>query len=382
MEYPNKHGVYRVGNLNFYSKLEAIEMHVRTGIHPHWDFNEAVFKSYDWTVEPQESITELYRRRAQQLREKYDYIVLMYSSGADSRNILDTFINNDIKLDELCSWVNYDATADKTNYLNAEIFENVLPQVSELQTTCPWLKHRIIDLTKHTIDYFSDSIKNKFDWIYDLNTFFNPNSATRANLPMKIKDWTDMMYAGKKVCILQGREKPRIIHKDGKFMLRFLDIIDDAASVSAQAGLKPYYDEFFYWQPDIPEIIIKQAHLIKNYLSQPNVEHLPFVSERKSDLAYREIDGKTHWLSQHGMHQLIYPQWDITTFQKPKMPSIIYSLRDTWFLDMERENHLIKNYKIGIDKLWKMLPDYWKNDPADMSKGVKCSTSIYYVLEK
>jgi hypothetical protein len=35
--------VYRLGDLKFYSKLEAIEMHAKTGVHLHWDFNEAAF---------------------------------------------------------------------------------------------------------------------------------------------------------------------------------------------------------------------------------------------------------------------------------------------------------------------------------------------------
>jgi hypothetical protein len=84
MTYQDKLGVYRVGDLKFYSKLQAIEMSTKTGIHLHWDFNEAVFDSYDWTVEPKDSLVELYRQRAQQLRNKYDYIILAYSGGADS----------------------------------------------------------------------------------------------------------------------------------------------------------------------------------------------------------------------------------------------------------------------------------------------------------
>ena len=77
MTYQDKLGVYRVGDLKFYSKLEAIEMHTKTGIHPHWDFNEAVFSSYDWTVEPKEDLLELYKQRAEQLRNQYDYIILI-----------------------------------------------------------------------------------------------------------------------------------------------------------------------------------------------------------------------------------------------------------------------------------------------------------------
>ena len=77
----DKLGVYRVGDLKFYSKLEAIEMHTKTGIHPHWDFNEAVFSCYDWTKEPLLSLQELYKIRALQLRKDYDYIILNYSKS-------------------------------------------------------------------------------------------------------------------------------------------------------------------------------------------------------------------------------------------------------------------------------------------------------------
>jgi hypothetical protein len=77
-------GCYRVGDLKFYSKLEAIETMQQTGIHLHWDFNEAVFGCYNWKQEPVDSLSDLYRRRAQQLRDQYDYIVLCYSGGADS----------------------------------------------------------------------------------------------------------------------------------------------------------------------------------------------------------------------------------------------------------------------------------------------------------
>jgi len=48
-----------------------------------------------------ESLDFLYALRARQLREKYDYLVLYFSGGADSTNILKTFIDNNIFLDEI-----------------------------------------------------------------------------------------------------------------------------------------------------------------------------------------------------------------------------------------------------------------------------------------
>ena len=64
-------------------------------------FNETVFKLIDWTVEPSQSLKELYVERCQQLRDKYDYLILSYSGGADSHEILYTFLENNIFIDEI-----------------------------------------------------------------------------------------------------------------------------------------------------------------------------------------------------------------------------------------------------------------------------------------
>ena len=63
-------GYYTVGPaFKTYSKLQAIEEMQRTGIHLEWHFNREKYSKYDWTTEPTESLDELYRRRAQQIRD-------------------------------------------------------------------------------------------------------------------------------------------------------------------------------------------------------------------------------------------------------------------------------------------------------------------------
>ena len=87
-------GFYRVGNLKLYSQIEALEISQRLNLPITWHFNDEVYSSFDWTKEPDESISELYKKRCEQLREKYDYLVLFYSGGADSDNILNSGPNN------------------------------------------------------------------------------------------------------------------------------------------------------------------------------------------------------------------------------------------------------------------------------------------------
>jgi len=33
-----------------------------------------------------------------------------------------------------------------------------------------------------------------------------------------------------------------------------------------------------------------------------------------------------------------------------------------------------------MEKLWQLMPDYWKNNPADLSKGFKNCWSREYIL--
>jgi hypothetical protein len=154
ISYPDKLGYYCVGDAKFYSKLEAIEHMTKTGSHLHWNFNEAVFSAYDWKSEPAESLGELYRRRAQQLRDQYDYVVLCYSGGSDSDNILHSFVDNDIRIDEVVSMINVEATGDRDSWLNEEIYKTAAPIVEELQKRQNF-RYRVVDLTPMQIDFFS-----------------------------------------------------------------------------------------------------------------------------------------------------------------------------------------------------------------------------------
>ena len=378
---PDRLGYYCIGDQKFYSKLAAIEAHTRTGHHPRWNFNDEVFGLEDWTKEPPESLDELYRQRAQQLRDRYDYIVLAYSGGADSHNVLHTFLKNEIKLDEVVSYVNVQATGDKNSWMNAEIFKVAEPHVRYLQENFPWLKYRLIDQTELILNHFGKD-KNKYAWIYQNNMMMSPNNTIKSNLPLLIKDWADIIDSGKKFCMLVGMDKPRIFHENGRFSFRFLDMIDASGDVSSMAGLKPYADEMFYWTPDLSAIVVKQAHIIKQYLSQNPVAQLPYVSKEKSDLAYRTENNTRYWLSNHGVHALIYSHWDSSTFSNGKTLSPILTPRDQWFFGIESTNNVHQNWQAGLRRLWELLPEYWRNDPNDIKAGIKGCWSKDYFLEK
>jgi hypothetical protein len=378
----DKFGYYRVGDLKTYSKLEAIELHARTGNHPEWVFNEAVFDSYNWQVEPQENLQTLYRQRAEQIRKKYDYLVLMYSGGADSSNILDTFVNNNIKLDECASFWALDADKDKDSHFSTEVAQVAIPRMRSL----PNIQHRLLDLSEIMNQVYTNN-DVKFDWIYFMNTYFSPNNYVRSHLRRLVPAYKALIDSGKSVCFIWGAEKPRVHQVDGKYCVRFQDLVDNVVSPWQQQNpVAGEYDELFYWSPDFVTGLIKQSHHIMRYLKQAPIDNVNFSStNQRYNYGSTVRDGQTWYLTADGINQLLYSTWDIKTISVGKPRSPIWSNRDDWFFKTIGWSEAGRNFLNGITKLDQVLTNnldgYWKNHKEDIVAGVKGCLSRPYFLE-
>jgi hypothetical protein len=94
-------GFYEINDIIVTNKIEALYLGSNLKKIPTWNFYNDSFKKFDWTKKPVRSIEQLYRARAQELRDKYDYISLSFSGGADSWNMLNVFLSNNIHIDEI-----------------------------------------------------------------------------------------------------------------------------------------------------------------------------------------------------------------------------------------------------------------------------------------
>ena len=101
IETNDKLGYYTVGQEKIHHKPIALMRATETNQFPEWHFNRTQLDAQVWDVEPSASLQELYRIRAQQIRDKYDYIRLEFSGGADSTVVLYSFLNNGIFVDEI-----------------------------------------------------------------------------------------------------------------------------------------------------------------------------------------------------------------------------------------------------------------------------------------
>jgi len=378
----DKFGFYQVDDLKFVSKFDAAYAASKKNLPIHWNFNESTFNLFNWEQEPVESLGELYRQRAQQLREKYDYLILWYSGGADSDNILDTFINNNIKLDEVASYVNYAADQNKFGFVNGEIFNLAVPKIEQIKATKqPWLEHTIIDICQLTVDYFQKP-SAKFDWTYNINQFVNPNCTARGKILETHKPWLDLIDRGLKVGFIFGADKPSVTGLHGKYYFKFTDTIDGSVTTHQQNQSKNgQFYELFYWQPDVPKIPIKQGHVVKNFLKKltENSQEASLTKSKLHSICSTTIGSKNYYIDLDTMHRLIYPTWYPRLYQvKPK--SLLFTERDQWFFNLPDSDPAKYAWRLGLQHRWDSTPDFLKNDPANMAKGFCIFKSKQYYL--
>jgi hypothetical protein len=81
-------GYWKVKNKKFISKHEALKYASVSNEAVHYVFFDHVWQNFDRSLLGTISLKELYKQRAQQLRDKYDYLILYFSGGADSYNVL------------------------------------------------------------------------------------------------------------------------------------------------------------------------------------------------------------------------------------------------------------------------------------------------------
>ena len=264
--HPDKFGFYTVGDYKTYSKIEAIQLSKTTAEPSVWHFNDEVFSAANWTQDPPIDLLELYKARARQIRDAYDYIVLFYSGGSDSDNILKAWIDAGCKIDEILSFNSYKGSDDPQSFMNAEITNVVLPRIQELKAQNIDFLFRSLDMSELNLEIINKN--SQFEYEYEMNFTLSPNNAARIFLRERIKDYVDKIASGKRLCFVWGIDKPYVFFDGQKYYFQFRDVVDTCVNPYVQKKYKQgWYDELFYWSPDAPLIPIKAAHIIKRFVT-------------------------------------------------------------------------------------------------------------------
>lgn len=331
-------GYWVVNNQIFYNKYKAMLYATQIGKEAKdvtFNFHDAHFDQFNWTEPSNKSLDQLYADHARRLRQKYDYLVLHYSGGPDSHNILDTFARNKILLDEIVirgsNFDNINVNEIKVENLDAECIVKALPLAKFYKETYfPHLKINFIDIRDQVIDWWKNT-KN----VADLGHFVSdPNQIIRYD-NMKLLGVDPEKYKGRKVGHIFGHDKP-IMQVDE---IGYYFLFNDECSFKyfKHHGLvdrADYNVEFFYWNKDNAELIINQCHKILHTV----------LSTGKNDYWENHITDGFRWRKhQDYTASIIYNrQYDIDYFMLKPPHSFIYS--NGWWFEKDKSSSYYKNY--------------------------------------
>lgn len=338
-----KYGCWQVESCKFLSKYDALIYATTNKKNVKFYYHNDVWASFDRKKLGKVSLKELYRQRAQQLRDTYDYLVLYYSGGADSHNILRTFIDNNIKIDEICvKWPKQlidgnfytPNTADTTarNYWSEWNYA-VKPTLEWISTHKTDIKITIKDYAESINKLNIDSIISKLNFIRGggilLNSVISDSDVYITN-------------KNKKIAHIYGIDKPLLYMQDTRVYMFFSDVCLDQAG---RGDIDPTNTECFYWTPDFPELPFEQAYQLSLYYKKnPQMKKFLWDDALKTS---KEKNTANQFQTELARN-LLYDNWD-NRFQADKPNSASRTDKFFWFYEHSELEDLRTKYFHNID---------------------------------
>ena len=321
------------------------------------------FASADWRTEPKKSLKELYKERAQAIRDQYEYLILAFSGGHDSSNVLESFYYNGIHIDEILmvGAFSQDGYTGSDENHNAEIYKSAIPILNKLEL-------RNTKITKKDYAPLLDNIENfsvirdyGSDWIKHIGAYYSVHTMFWRDIQKHIT-----IPEGKLTGMIFGTEKPNFLIDPVTKVpyTQFNDIqFTPYGNFKDTENLKRIS---FYSSIDSTEIMRKQLHIILEF----------FI---RNCLVTKELPVKVFFDNYSKIiHRLIYPLNIPIPIVTPKSTNNILSIRDTYLIKNKTAD-IYKIYKDGISKLTKFdLGSYKAINPFISRRYTLCDSLAQY----
>lgn len=214
--------------------------------------------------EPLESYEDLKKLRAQEIRDQYHYVRLWYSGGSDSQTALNSFVKNNIHLDEIIVHLWPDHTVSNP-YMSSsrETLISALPYLDSIKHLIPHTK-----ITKVILDH-DDYAKYMAgpDALGELPfAHAMDHGASLFHMSSPQRPWEKILESTEisNYCDLYGGTKPMVCVKNNQYYFYMVD-----------SGLTDFFlstrAEDFFISRHNPKLFVKTAHMIVNFLKLQNL---------------------------------------------------------------------------------------------------------------
>lgn len=297
-------------------------------------FYDKEFINVDWTIEPTKTLPELYKDRAISIRNRYDYLVLAYSGGIDSTNILETFYHNNIPIDEIVTVgaLSQDSYSGSDENHNGDLYYNVLPTCKEFN-----LPLTVLDYTNYFSNLSTFSLIRDYgpDWFKHCGSYYSPHNLLWRDLPKFLPKKTS-----KKATIIFGHDKPFFLYSNRPYFMFYDNCFNDYGDYQSWKG--NYIRTNFYTDIDTIDLMKKQYHTIWNFY--------------RSNVLTGKISNEIFFYKNNYANianNLIYKLQRPLMFQSKKSVTNLLSARDKFLLRTTKNSDIYKMYREMVDKFSK-----------------------------
>jgi hypothetical protein len=283
-----------------------------------------------------------------------------------------TFINNGIKLDEVCTF--------RSDEIESQIYtpntyikgaENIFsewdfvtkPALQYLTTYHPDIKITITDMFKTPIE----------DVVND-ETFINAGQYVSLFELFRRKAYSNnqkkLLDNGRKVANIFGIDKPAILKTGNICSMVFTD---GSAIVLDPLEGTDVNNELFYWALDMPTIPFEQAYQLFTYFNKNKDKRYMIEAENQ-----RKVNAFRTQEMQKIQKEMIYSTWDHTKFQANRAGefNLVARDRDKYYLK-------VKEIQPWVDR-WQYYFNEWVshihvNAFSGLLKQRLCVSPLYYI---
>ena len=311
-------GHYTVGDSWFYSNRDALEAGHRTGEPVAWHYYDDVWSTAHsaghWR---NQSLKELYYARARQIREQYDYVAVMFSGGWDSRNIIESFAAQGLRIDDIIVFTTQELeNSTPFNNLNpdnwyGEIKYHAVPYAERYAHEHPGTGVIQIEWLDRVAESYRDAEQVFLDSRPKPGVFFGRwlSVATDAQLQRRI--------GNRRAALMLGLDKPCVMQNGNNYQGFFPEgLIRNYTYCTKSNGFPDNVIwEPFYWTPDLPELAIRGWYELIDLCKQdPVIARAHNIATSENDRAELKFSRYV----QDTMRKHLYPGFDAGAWQADK----------------------------------------------------------------